>query len=114
MTVSLARTRVSRLRTLLSVLFMAIVAVAVAEAAQIVGVLLVFTLMVGPAAASQRLTTGVGAGIALTVLLALAETWVGITLAYYTDWPTSFWIAALSGLAYFASMFPGMAARGAV
>ncbi len=96
---------------LLSVLFMAIVAVAVAEAAQIVGVLLVFTLMVGPAAAAQRVTTGLAGGILLTVVLALAETWAGITLAYYSDWPTSFWIAALSGLAYFASLFPGSLSR---
>jgi len=28
----------------------------------------------------------------------------GITLAYYTDWPTSFWITALSGTVYFASL----------
>jgi len=89
---------------LVSVLFMAIVAVAVAEAAQIVGVLLVFTLMVGPAAAAQRLTTRLSSGLLLTVLLGLGETWLGITLAYQTDWPSSFWIAALSGLVYFASL----------
>jgi zinc/manganese transport system permease protein len=87
-----------------SLLFMAIVAVAVAEAAQIVGVLLVFTLMVGPAAAAQRLTTRLSHGLILTVLLGLTETWAGIALAYQTDWPSSFWIAALSGLAYFASL----------
>jgi len=87
-----------------SLLFMAIVAIAVAEAAQIVGVLLVFTLMVGPAAAAQRVTTRLGHGIVLTVILGLTETWAGIALAYQTDWPSSFWIAALSGLAYFASL----------
>jgi zinc/manganese transport system permease protein len=87
-----------------SLLFMAIVAVAVAEAAQIVGVLLVFTLMVGPAAAAQRVTTRLSHGIILTVLLGLTETWAGIALAYQTDWPSSFWIAALSGLVYFASL----------
>jgi len=87
-----------------SLLFMAIVAIAVAEAAQIVGVLLVFTLMVGPAAAAQRLTTRLSHGIILTVILGLTETWAGIALAYQTDWPSSFWIAALSGLAYFASL----------
>ena len=42
--------------------FLAIVAVAVAECAQIVGVLLVFTLMVGPAAAAMNLTRRLGAG----------------------------------------------------
>ena len=89
---------------LVSILFMAIVAVAVAEAAQIVGVLLVFTLMVGPAAAAQRLSTRLGQGVLLTAFLGVAESWAGIVLAYQTDWPTSFWIAALSGLVYFASL----------
>ena len=74
---------------------------AVAEAAQVVGVLLVFSLMVGPPAASLRLTSRLGWGVALAVLLALAETWLGITLAYYTDWPVSFCIAVLSALTYF-------------
>jgi zinc/manganese transport system permease protein len=81
---------------LLSVLFLAIVALAVAECAQIVGVLLVFALMVGPAAAAQHCTTRFAGGIAVAVLLALAEAWLGLTLAFYTDWPTSFWITALS------------------
>jgi zinc/manganese transport system permease protein len=89
---------------LLSVLFLGLVAVAVAEAAQIVGVLLVFTLMVGPAAAAQRLTIRLMPGVALTLALALAEAWLGITLAFYTDWPASFWIAALSAAAYFGSL----------
>ncbi len=85
---------------LVSVVFLAIVALAIAECAQIVGVLLVFTLMVGPAAAAQRLTTRVGSGVGLAAALALAEAWLGITLAYYTDWPSSFWIAALSAAVY--------------
>lgn len=79
-----------------SVLFMAIVALATAESIQIVGVLLVFTLMVGPGATAQRLTTRLGRGVALSAGLALAQAWLGIALAYYTDWPTSFWISALS------------------
>ena len=89
---------------LVSLLFLAIVALTVAACAQIVGILLVFTLMVGPAAAAGRLTTRLGAGVALAAGLALAEAWLGIVLAYYTDWPTSFWITALSGGAYFATL----------
>jgi zinc/manganese transport system permease protein len=88
---------------LVSVLFLAVVAIAVAEAAQVVGVLLIFALMVGPAAAALRLTSSVSRGIGLAVLLALAETWVGIALAYATDWPASFWIVLSSCLVYFAS-----------
>ncbi len=85
---------------LVSVLFLSVVALAVAECAQIVGVLLVFTLMVGPAAAAQKLTTRLGAGLLLAVALALAEAWAGVALAYWTDWPTSFWITALGGGVY--------------
>jgi zinc/manganese transport system permease protein len=86
-----------------SAAFLAIVAVAVAECAQIVGVLLVFTLMVGPAAAAMNLTRGLALAVALSAGLALAEAWGGLTLAYYTDWPTSFWITALSGVVFFGA-----------
>jgi zinc/manganese transport system permease protein len=88
---------------LVSVLFLAVVAIAIAEAAQVVGVLLIFALMVGPAAAALRLTSSVSRGVGLAMLLALAETWVGIALAYATDWPASFWIVLSSCLVYFAS-----------
>ena len=45
-----------------SVAFLAIVALAVSESAQIVGVLLVFALMVGPPATAQRLASGLWSG----------------------------------------------------
>ncbi|PLZ00823.1 ABC transporter permease [Burkholderia sp. WAC0059] len=89
---------------LVSVLFLAITALAVAACTQIVGVLLVFTLMVGPAAAAQNLTTRLGAGLALAAALALAQAWLGVALSFYTDWPTSFWITALAAVVYGASL----------
>jgi zinc/manganese transport system permease protein len=89
---------------LVSTAFMVVVALAVSQCAQIVGVLLVFTLMVGPPAAAQRLTTGLWSGLALAAALALAEAWLGLTAAYYSDWPVSFCIASLSGLGYFAAL----------
>jgi len=88
----------------ISTVFLALVALAVAACAQIVGVLMVFTLMVGPAAAAQRLVTGLWSGLILAALLALAEAWLGITIAYHTDWPVSFCIALLSAVVYFAAM----------
>jgi zinc/manganese transport system permease protein len=91
---------------LYSVLFLAVVALTTAECAQIVGVLLVFTLMVAPAAAAQRLTTGFGTGMLLSAVLALAEAWLGITLAFYTDWPASFWITALGAAVYVLAAVP--------
>src|SRR5580692_4754119 len=88
-----------------SVLFLAITALAVAACTQIVGVLLVFTLMVGPAAAAQNLTTRLSTGLVLAALFALVQAWLGLTLAFYTDWPTSFWITALGGTFYLLAHF---------
>jgi zinc/manganese transport system permease protein len=88
---------------LLDTLFLAIVALATAACTQVVGVLLVFTLLVGPAAAAQRLTARLLPGLALSGALALAEAWGGIALSWYTDWPTSVWITLLSAAAYAAS-----------
>jgi zinc/manganese transport system permease protein len=98
---------------LYSVLFLAIVGLATAECAQIVGVLLVFALMVGPAAAAQRLTSSVAGGLILAATLAVLEAWAGIALAFYTDWPSSFWITALSAGVYLtaAAPRPGWAQR---
>ncbi|HTH97229.1 MAG TPA: metal ABC transporter permease, partial [Stellaceae bacterium] len=89
---------------LLGVLFLVVVAIAVAESAQIVGVLLVFTLMVGPAATAQRLTTRLGSGLVLSALLALVEAWGGLTISYYSDLPTSFLITALSAGFYLLTL----------
>jgi zinc/manganese transport system permease protein len=89
---------------LVSVLFLAIAALAVAACTQIVGVLLVFTLMVGPAAAAQNMTTRLSIGLVLAAALALVQAWLGVTLAFYTDWPTSFWITLLAALIYGASL----------
>jgi zinc/manganese transport system permease protein len=84
-----------------STAFLVIVALAVSQSAQIVGVLLVFALMVGPPATAQRLATGLWAGMILSAGIALAEAWLGLVIAYHTDWPVSFCIAMLSALGYF-------------
>lgn len=87
-----------------STAFLAIVALAVAACAQIVGVLMVFTLMVGPPAAAQRITSGLWSGLTVSASLALTEAWLGIVIAFYTDWPVSFCIALLSALGYFVAL----------
>jgi zinc/manganese transport system permease protein len=90
-----------------SVFFMIIIAVAVAEAATVVGILLVFTLLVAPAATAMRLTNRLGRGIAAAAIIAVIEVWCGLALAYDTDWPTSFWITATSTACYLASLAAG-------
>jgi zinc/manganese transport system permease protein len=88
---------------MVSVLFLALVGIAVAEAVQVVGVLLVFTLMVGPAATAQMVTPRFVPGIALSMGLAAIQAASGVALAYLTDWPTSFWIAILGIVFYGAA-----------
>jgi len=84
-----------------SISFLALVAIAVSACAQIVGVLLVFTLMVGPPAAAQRVASSLWSGLFVSAALALTDAWLGLTMAFYTDWPVSFCIACLSAIGYF-------------
>jgi zinc/manganese transport system permease protein len=63
-------------------------------------VLLVFALLVAPAAAAQQLTARVGLGLTLTAAIGLAVTWLSLTLSYYTDYPVGFFITSLGFVAY--------------
>jgi zinc/manganese transport system permease protein len=98
---------------LVAVLFLLVVGIAVAEAVQVVGILLVFALMVGPGAAAQRLAQSLGVGVALAILLAIVETWAGIALAYFTDWPPTFWISTFSAAVYLVAIAASHARRDA-
>jgi zinc/manganese transport system permease protein len=89
---------------LVSVLFLLVVALAVAEATQVVGILLVFALMVGPAASAIRLSSRFRVALILSVIFALGQTWLGIAVAFVTDWPPSFCITFLSFFTYMASL----------
>jgi len=88
---------------IVSNLFVVITALAIAEAIQIVGVLLVFALMVAPAAAAARLTHTVRDGVLLSAGAAVLVSWISLILAFYTDWPASFWITALGLGGYLAA-----------
>jgi len=88
--------------TALSIVFMAILAVAVTEAVQVVGVLLIFALIVTPAAIAVRFTSRPMVAIATGIGLALAFTWAGLTIAYYSPHPVSFFITSLAFATYVA------------
>jgi len=84
----------------LSVAFLALLGVAVAATSQITGPLLVFALLVMPAASAQSLTARPGASLALTVVLGVAVTWLGLALSYFSVYPASFFIATISFAVY--------------
>lgn len=91
--------------TLISVLFLLLTAIAITEASQVVGILLVFALLIGPAASAVSCTRQVWTGLGLSLALGIIIVWVGIFLTYVTDWPASFWISALSFFTYLIMRF---------
>lgn len=93
---------------LISAVFLVCMAIAVAEAAQVVGVLLSTALLIGPPATAGYLVARPGLGMLLAAVIGLLETWLGIDLAYVSynwppggkGWPVSFFITALVLLFY--------------
>jgi zinc/manganese transport system permease protein len=83
-----------------SVAFLLLLGVAVAEASQITGSLLVFALLVLPPAAAQALTLRPAAGLLLSVGIGVGATWAGLLLAYYLPYPTGAFITTLSFAVY--------------
>ena len=90
---------------LLSILFLILIAITISVSVQIVGVLLIFTLLIGPPATAMRLTKSPLRSIALAVMLGLLYSWGGIILAATTNLPVSFFIATLSFGVYIAVRF---------
>ncbi|MGH2632365.1 MAG: metal ABC transporter permease [Tepidiformaceae bacterium] len=84
----------------LSVAFLLLLGVAAAEASQVTGSLLVFALLVLPAATAEALTARPALSLALAVVIALLVTWVGLALSYYNDYPIGFHITTLAFGAY--------------
>lgn len=88
---------------LLAAGFLILLGLAVAAAAQITGTLLVFALLVAPAATAQQLTAHPAAGIALSVAIALGVTWSGLAIAYFSVYPIGFFVTSLAFAAYLAA-----------
>ena len=80
--------------------FLLVLGLSVAETSQITGALLVFALLVTPAATAQQLTTRPGLGVALSIAIALAVTWLGLALAYFSIYPVGFYVTSLSFALY--------------
>lgn len=83
----------------LAIGFLILVAIAVSMSVQVVGVLLVFTLLVGPAATAMRIVKHPLWAIGLAMLLGVSYVWVGVFLAVNVAgaaWPPSFFISTLS------------------
>jgi len=98
-----ARARGVRVR-LVGALFLLLLGVAAAGTSQVTGTLLVFALLVAPAATAVRLTTSPIAGMTLSVVIAIVVTWLGEGAAYFSPYPIGFWVTTFAfGLFLLAS-----------
>lgn len=84
----------------LSIAFVGLLGLAVAATSQIVGVLLVFALLLAPAATAQTITTRPGASLALTVAIGVATVWVGLGASYFSVYPAGFYVATIAFAVY--------------
>ena len=81
---------------LLSLGYLVLLALEVAVAVQVVGVLLIFSLLVTPAAIAQYVTTRPAVAVLVSIALALLFTWVGLVIGYLTPYPVGFFITTLA------------------
>lgn len=89
----------------IGIIFMLLVAVATSIAVQVVGVLLIFSLMVTPAAIAQRLTKKPVRAVIVSVVVALVATWLGLLIAFYEPYPVSFFITTIVFVLYLLVRF---------
>lgn len=80
----------------LAVLFMALLGVAVTMAVQAVGTLLLFALVVTPAATAIMLTAKPLAAMAISTGISLVSVWAGLTISAIFNMPPSFVIVTIA------------------
>lgn len=97
--------------TLVATVFLVVLALAATATAQVTGSLLVFALLVAPAATAHRLTVRPARGMALAVVLGLLVVWLGEASAYYLGYPIGFWVSTYGFAAYLLTVLGQLAAR---
>lgn len=85
---------------MLSTLFLVLLGLAVGAASQITGALLVFALLVMPAATAQALTARPAVSLTLSVLIGLIATWLGLGAAFYSPYPIGFLVTTIAFATY--------------
>lgn len=85
---------------LLDALFLLVLGLAIAATSQLTGALLVFSLLVAPPAAAQRLTLRPLVGVLLTVAFALLTIWLALAIAYFSIYPVGFYATTIGFVLY--------------
>ena len=83
--------------------FILVLAAAVAATSQITGALLVFALLVAPAAAAQQLSMRPGVGLLLSVAFGLVIVWLGLGIAFFSIYPVGFYVTSIAFAVFIAA-----------
>jgi zinc/manganese transport system permease protein len=100
-------------------LYLLALALATALAAITIGTILSTALLIGPAAASLRLSGRTPRAMLTAIAIGIAATWIGVVLAYDSyhwpphehGWPVSFFVVAVVFVVYLLSGLPAMLRR---
>jgi zinc/manganese transport system permease protein len=86
----------------IEICFLVVIALTTTMAVPVVGSLLIFSLLISPAASARCFTNRPFRTMGLAVLIALLTVWAAIALSYLTNLPIGFFVGALGALAYAA------------
>jgi zinc/manganese transport system permease protein len=64
----------------------------------------VFALLVMPAATAQALSARPRTSLVLSVVVALAITWLGLSAAFYSVYPIGFYVTSIGFVVYVAAL----------
>ena len=82
--------------------FLLVMALATSMTVPVVGALLMFSLMIGPAAAARSVTARPVLAMTLAVVIALVILWTGIAVSYETNWPLGFLVGTMGAFFFLA------------
>jgi zinc/manganese transport system permease protein len=82
----------------MELVFLLVMALATSMTVPVVGALLMFSLMIGPAAAARSLTARPGLAITLSVVIALVTVWAAIAASYQSNWPLGFFVGVIGAV----------------
>lgn len=92
----------------LYLLLLVLIAVSIVLLIQVVGIILVMTMLTIPAAIANIFTSRLSMVMFIAVLISSAFCFGGTALAYYADWPGGATIALVAGIAYVVTLIAKM------
>ena len=84
----------------MEVAFLLLIALTTTATVPVVGALLMFSLMIAPAAAARTFTANPSLALGLSVVIALVTIWASIVASYASNWPIGFFVGVISAAAF--------------